>query len=58
MHDAGRTRTELMIDPAHGQFAGERDTLRADSRSGLRAGMVISTTAVRVAVVNRAGSLP
>ena len=28
----GRTRTELMIDPADGQFAGERDTLRTDSR--------------------------
>lgn len=58
VHDTGRTRTELMIDPADGQFAGERDTLRADSRSGLRAGMVISTTAVRVAVVDRAGCRP
>lgn len=58
VHDAGRTRTELMIDPVHGQFAGERDTLRADSRCGLRAGMVISTTAVRVAVVDRAGTRP
>jgi hypothetical protein len=58
VHDTGRTRTELMIDPADGQFAGERDTLRADSRCGLRAGMVISTTAVRVAVVDRAGLRP
>ena len=57
VHDAGRTRTELMIDPAHGQFAGERDTLRADSRRGLRAGTVISTTAVRIAVVEP-GRLP
>jgi len=58
VHDAGRTRTELLIDPATGQFAGERDTLRAASRSGLRAGMVISTTAVRVAVVDEAGARP
>ena len=58
VHDAGRTRTELLIDPGSGQFAGERDTLRADSRSGLRAGMVISTTAVRVAVVDHAGARP
>jgi hypothetical protein len=58
VHEAGRTRTELMIDSGHGQFAGERDTLRADSRSGLRSGTVISTTAVRVAVVDRAGARP
>ena len=58
VHDAGRTRTELMIDPSDGQFAGERDTLRADSRCGLPAGTVISTTAVRVAVVDRAGLRP
>lgn len=58
VHDAGRTRTEVLIDPRNGQFAGERDTLRADSRSGLKAGMVISTTAVRVAVVDRAGLRP
>jgi hypothetical protein len=58
VHDAGRTRTELMIDPADGQFAGERDTLRTDSRCGLRAGTVISTTAVQTAVVNRAGVRP
>ncbi len=55
VHDAGRTRTELMIDPADGQFAGERDTLRDDSRCGLRAGTVISTTAVRTAVVDHPG---
>lgn len=58
VHDAGRTRTELMIDPVSGQFAGERDTLRVDSRSGLHAGMVISTTAVRVDVVDRPGARP
>jgi hypothetical protein len=58
VHDAGRTRTELMVDPADGQFAGERDTLRSDSRCGLRAGTVISTTAVRTAVVDEAGARP
>jgi hypothetical protein len=58
VHDAGRTRTELFIDPADGQFAGERDTLRIDSRCGLRAGTVISTTAVVTAVVDAEGELP
>jgi hypothetical protein len=58
VHDAGRTRTELLLDPADGQFAGERDTLRTDSRAGLRAGTVISTTAVRTAVVDAEGELP
>lgn len=58
VHDAGRTRTELMVDPVDGQFAGERDTLRADSRCGLRAGTVISSTAVRTAVVDAPGIRP
>jgi hypothetical protein len=58
VHDVGRTRTELMVDPVDGQFAGERDTLRSDSRSGLRAGTVISSTAVRTAVVDDVGKLP
>jgi hypothetical protein len=58
VHDAGRTRTELMIDPAGGQFAGERDTLRMDSRCGLTAGTVISSTAVGTAVVDSLGQHP
>lgn len=58
VHDAGRTRTELMIDPSDGQFAGERDTIRTDSRTGLPAGTVISTTAVRTAVVDQPGIRP
>jgi hypothetical protein len=58
VHDAGRTRTELLIDPADGQFAGERDTLRSASRCGLPEGTVISTTAVRTAVVDAPGELP
>lgn len=58
VHDTGRTRTELMIDPVGGQFAGERDTLRTASRCGLAAGTVISTTAVRTAVVSAEGTRP
>ena len=58
VHDAERTRTELLLDPADGQFAGERDTLRTDSRCGLRAGTVISTTAVRTDVVDAVGETP
>ncbi len=58
VHDAGRTRTELMLHPADGQFAGERDTLRMDSPAGLRVGTVISSTAVRTGVVDAEGSLP
>jgi hypothetical protein len=58
VHDAGRTRTELFIDPVDGQFAGERDTLRIDSRCGLPAGTVISTTAVWSDVVDSVDELP
>lgn len=58
IHDAGHTRTELLVDPADGQFAGERDTLRVDARCGLTAGTVISATAVTTTVVNALGELP
>lgn len=58
VHDAGRTRSELLIDPVDGQFAGECDTLRVDSRCGLAAGTVISTTAVQATVVDKLGQLP
>lgn len=58
VHDAGPTRTELMVDPGDGRFVGERDTVRADSRAGLPAGTVISTTAVRTAVVDGPGLRP
>jgi hypothetical protein len=47
-----------MLAPSDGQFAGERDTVRTGSRTGLAAGTVISSTAVRTAVVNGAGALP
>lgn len=58
VHDEGPTRTELLIDPADGQYAGERDTLRRDSRCGLRTGTMINTTAVHTAVVGDLGELP
>lgn len=58
VHDAGRTRTELLVTPQDGQFAGERDTLRTDSRFGLPAGTVISTTAVNTSTVDGLGELP
>lgn len=58
VHDAGRTRTELMIDPADGQFAGERDVLRMDARCGLPAGTLVAETAVRTAVVDELGETP
>jgi hypothetical protein len=58
VHDDGPTRTELLIDPVDGQFAGERDTLRRGSPCGLTAGTVISSTSVRTAVVDRIGALP
>lgn len=58
VHDAGRTRTELMIDPADGQFAGERDTLRGGSGCDLPAGTPIGETVVRTAVVNALGERP
>ena len=38
VHDDGPTRTELIIDPVNGGFAGERDTLRTASRLGLARG--------------------
>lgn len=58
VHDAGATRTELLIDPIDGQYAGERDTLRRDSRCGVVAGTVIAETSVRTAVVSGLGVLP
>lgn len=58
VHDGGPTRTELLVDPVDGQFAGERDTLRRDSPCGVSAGAVISSTAVRTAVVDAIGLIP
>lgn len=58
VHDAGRTRTELLIDTADGQFAGERDTTRAEVRCGLPAGTLVTETIVRTAVVDELGETP
>lgn len=58
VHDRGRTSTELLLSPVDGQFAGERDTIRGHSRSGLPDGTVISSTAVRTGVVDAEGVRP
>jgi hypothetical protein len=58
VHDAGPTRTELLVDPVDGQYAGERDTLRRDSPCGLVEGTVIAETSVRSAVVPAIGAPP
>ena len=58
MHDDGPTRTELIIDPVDGAFAGERDTLRTASRLGLAAGTVVLCTSVTTSVVDTLGGLP
>ena len=58
VHDDGPTRTELLIDPADGRFAGECDTLRTPSRLGLATGTVVLCTTVSDAVVEALGDLP
>ena len=58
VHDDGPTRTELLVDPADGSFAGECDTLRVASRLGLSAGTVVLCTTVVSAVVDTLGGLP
>ncbi|GAA1875376.1 hypothetical protein GCM10009836_65820 [Pseudonocardia ailaonensis] len=58
VHDVGATRTELLVDPVDGQYAGERDTLRRASTCGLTEGTVIAETSVRTAVVPAIGALP
>jgi hypothetical protein len=58
VHDDGPTRTELIIDPVDGAFAGERDTLRTASRLGLAAGTVVLCTSVTTHVVDTLGGLP
>ncbi len=58
VHDDGPTRTELLVDPADGGFAGECDTLRGPSRLGLAAGTVVLCTSVVNAVVDTLGGLP
>ncbi|WP_345419781.1 hypothetical protein [Pseudonocardia xishanensis] len=58
VHDLGPTRTELLVDPVDGQYAGERDTLRRASPCGLVEGTVIAETSVRTAVVPSIGAPP
>lgn len=58
VHDSGPTRTELLVDPVDGQYAGERDTLRRASSCGLVAGTVIAETSVRTSVVPAIGAPP
>jgi hypothetical protein len=58
VHDDGPTRTELLVDPDDGNFAGECDTLRTPSRLGLEVGTVVLCTAVGSAVVDTLGGLP
>jgi hypothetical protein len=58
VHDDGPTRTELLVDPDDGSFAGECDTLRTTSRLGLSAGTVVLCTTVAGAVVDTLGDLP
>jgi hypothetical protein len=58
VHDDGPTRTELLVDPDDGNFAGECDTLRTPSRLGLEVGTVVLCTTVGSAVVDTLGGLP
>ena len=58
VHDDGPTRTELIINPADGTFAGERDTLRTASRLGLAAGTIVLCTSVTTRVVDTLGGVP
>ena len=58
VHDDGPTRTELIINPVDGAFAGERDILRTATRLGLPAGTVVLCTSVTNDVVDTLGGLP
>jgi hypothetical protein len=58
VHEAGPTRTELLVDPADGTFAGECDTVRGGSRLGLAPGTVVLCTAVTSGVVDGPGQAP
>jgi hypothetical protein len=58
VHDDGPTRTELLVDPADGTFAGECDILRSDSRLGLTAGTVVLCTTATSRVADTLGGLP
>lgn len=53
----GDSRHEIIIDPATGEFIGERETVIKDL-DGMRAGTVMSYTSVSTAVVNEMGAKP
>lgn len=67
VEEAGMT-SQLIVDPATGQFIGTRDVLSADQPQGvngrdgkeivLRAGTVVSFTALRTGVADRLGAPP
>lgn len=58
VHDDGPVRSELLISPVDGQYAGERDTVRRPARVGPPVGTVIAETAVQTSVVDLLGSPP
>ena len=58
LHHPRRPPPPLELNPRDRPFAGGRATLRTGSRTGLAAGTVISSTAVRTAVVNTEGARP
>ena len=57
--DDGRARTEGRVDPADGEFLGERQILtRVDADLGLPSGTVVLNTTVRTAQVGALGAEP
>jgi len=58
VHDDGPVRTELLISPVDGQYAGERDTVRRVARVGPPVGTVVAEAAVQTSVVDVLGSPP
>lgn len=58
VHDDGPVRSELLVSPVDGQYAGERDTVRRPARVGPPVGTVIAETAVSTSVVDVLGSPP
>lgn len=58
VHDDGPVRTELLISPVDGQYAGERDTVRRPARVGPPVGTVVAETTTQTSVVDVLGSPP
>jgi hypothetical protein len=55
--DDGARHNAIFIDPANGQFAGERRILTRGMR-GLKAGTLTTSTTVSVATVDTIGQVP